>query len=65
MAAESGLPQNCHYIIEYTGGSIAKELDNQVCRCREKEIGRKRERGRKLRQSVEKGEEEREVESLC
>ena len=31
MAAQSGLTQNCRYLIEHTGGSIAKELDNQVC----------------------------------
>ena len=29
MAAQSGLTQNCRYLIEYTGGSVAKEMDNK------------------------------------
>ena len=30
MSARQGLTENCRFLIEHTGGSIAKELDNQV-----------------------------------
>ena len=30
MAARQGLRENCQFLLEHTGGSIANELDNQV-----------------------------------
>ena len=30
MAARQGLTENCQFLLEHTGGSIATELDNQV-----------------------------------
>ena len=33
VSARQGLTENCRFLIEHTGGSIAKELDNQVYTC--------------------------------